>query len=84
MQAPVDLHGNPVKIGDKLSWDFGDPFYQEHGVQAWMKEPVFVVEQHANGKGLCAVGINKHLYLHDFRFKFCERIADSEPNNVFA
>lgn len=74
-QALVDMHGSPIRIGDKLSWDFGDPYYQQKGVEDWMKEPVFVVEKHASGRGLCAVGIHERLYLHDFRFKFCERIA---------
>lgn len=70
------MHGTPIKAGDRLSWDFGDPYYQEKDVKDWMKQPVFVVVAHESGNGLCAVGIDKKLYLHDFRFKYCERIAD--------
>lgn len=73
IQAPVDMHGVPINVGDRLSWDFGD--YPAAEVKAWMAEPVFVVEQLASGRGLCAVGIEKQLYLHDFRFKYCKRIA---------
>ncbi len=71
LDSPVDMHGNPIKAGDKLSWDWGDCPPEE--VKDWMKEAVFLVENHASGQGLCAVGIHKHLYLHDFRFKYCER-----------
>ena len=37
-----------------------------------MLTPIFIVKEHSLGDGLCAVGINKDLYLHDFRFKCCE------------
>lgn len=76
IQAPVDMHGNLIKAGDKLSWDFGDPYYQRTGVEPWMREPVFVVKQHESGTGFFAVGISKDLFLHDFRFKYCERITE--------
>lgn len=73
--SPVDMHGNQIKAGDKLSWDFGDPYYQKNGVEEWMKKAIFVVVPHESGSGLCAVGIEKKLYLHDFRFKYCELVT---------
>lgn len=75
IQAPADRHGVPITVGDRLSWDFGDA-PPGTKVEDWMKEAVFVVEEHPSGRGLCAVGIKAQLYLHDFRFRFCERIAD--------
>jgi hypothetical protein len=68
IKKPVDLNGVEVNIGDRLSYDYGDS--QE--IKDWMKEPIFIVEEHKSGKGLCARGINQKLFLHDFRFKYCE------------
>lgn len=79
IEKPVDMHGNEISIGDKLSWDYGCPYYKDK-IVPWMKEPIFIVKAHRNGKGLCAEGINKELYLHDFRFKYCERIVGDEVN----
>ena len=74
IQNPVDMHGQAINVGDRLSWDYGD-YHQGADVESWMKEPMFVVEPHPSGRGLCAVGIEKPLYLHDFRFKHCELVA---------
>ena len=68
----VDMNGEPISIGDQLSWDYGDPYYQKKGVDDWMLGPIFNVVEHKSGRGLCAKGINKDLYLHDFRFEFCK------------
>ena len=73
IKDPIDANGKKIKEGDQLTWDFHDNFYQKKGVEDWMKRPVFIVEKHESGKGLCAFGItNRNLYLHDFRFEFCE------------
>ena len=72
IEDPVDATGRVIKVGDKLTWDFHDPYYQETGVDDWMKEPIYVVKEHENGYCLCGIGIEKELYLHDFRFKYCE------------
>lgn len=45
---------------------------QDKGVDDWMRNPVYIVRQHKSGKGLYAEGLEKDIYLHDFRFKFCE------------
>lgn len=78
IQNPVDMHGEAIEVGDKLSWDFGDTFYKDNDrVEDWMKKPIFEVHAHKSGKGLCAKGIEKDFYLHDFRFKYCEKIKNN-------
>jgi hypothetical protein len=74
IQDPKDMHGSTINVGDNLSWDYGCDYYQSDPdrIKPWMKEAIFIVKEHESGKGLCATGINKDLYLHDFRFKFCE------------
>jgi len=74
IDKPVDANGKEITEGCNLTWDFHDEYHQEKGVDDWMKKPIFVVKKHLSGKGLCAVGIDKNLYLHDFRFKYCEVI----------
>ena len=74
IKNPVDAKGKQITEGCKLTWDFHDSHYQKGGVKDWMREPVFEVKRHKSGEGLCAVGINKDFYLHDFRFKYCEVI----------
>jgi len=74
IKNPVDANGKEIHEGDRLTWDFHDDFYKTNGVKEWMKQPIFVVKKDRSGLGLCAVGINKNLYLHDFRFKYCEVI----------
>ena len=69
IDQPLDINGLEIKVGDKLTWDYGDC----NDVKLWMLEPVFIVEPHKSG-GLCAKGINKPLYLHDFRFKHTRKI----------
>jgi hypothetical protein len=70
IEKPVDFNGKEIKPGDHLTWDFHDDIE----VSDWMIKPIFVVEKHVSGKGLCARGIHEKLYLHDFRFKYCETI----------
>lgn len=72
IEKPVDANGEYIKEGDLLTWDFHDEYYKKSGIEDWMRKPIFKVEKHKSGKGLCAKGINKDLYLHDFRFVFCE------------
>lgn len=80
IKNPKDALGNPINIGDKLSWDFHAPHYKEKGVKDWMRKAIFVVEQHQSGKCLCAKGIHKPLYLHDFRFEYCEIVINEIEN----
>lgn len=64
---------NNIKIfdGDILNWDYcGTTEYSE-----WMKDPVYkVIYKH--GHFVCAIGINKDLFCHSFRFKYCEVIGN--------
>jgi len=71
IKNPVDALGNEIKAGDTLTWDFHDNFKPDE-VKEWMRRKIFIVQEHSSGKGLCAKGIDKDLYLHDFRFKYCE------------
>lgn len=67
--TPVDMNGCQIVEGDQLTWDYGDL----SEAQEWMRKPIFTVERHEGG-GLCARGIDKPLFLHDFRFKYTQRI----------
>jgi hypothetical protein len=69
IKKPADANGKEIKVGDELTWDFHDDLDE---IKDWMRKPIFKVELHPSGKGLCAKGIHKDLYLHDFRFKYCE------------
>ena len=69
IEKPIDINGTPIKKGDQLTWDYGD----SEEINDWMLEPIFIVESHESG-GLCAKGIHKDLYLHDFRFEYCKII----------
>lgn len=69
VEKPVDINGDAINEGDKLTWDYGD----SDEVKDWMLKPIFVVEAHKSG-GLCARGIERDLYLHDFRFKHTRKI----------
>jgi hypothetical protein len=70
---PTDIDGVVIEEGDKLTWDYGD----SDEIKPWMREPVFIVERHKSG-GLCAKGIDKPLYLHDFRFKYTRKICSEK------
>lgn len=74
IKNPLDIHGNEIKVGDHLTWDFGDEDQAKAPIPDWMRKPIFEVKEHKSGKGLCAFGIHESLYLHDFRFKYCEII----------
>lgn len=90
IEKPLDANGNEIKVGDKLTWDFHDECHEENHIKDWMRKPIFVVEEHPSGKCLCGRGIEKKLYLHDFRFRYCEiiqsdetkRLATTEINNA--
>lgn len=69
---PVDIEGNIIREGDILTYDYGDSVNQK----PWMFSPTYVVVKHKSGKGLCAIGVSKDLYLHDFRFKNCKKISE--------
>ncbi len=71
IKNPVDMEGKSISVGDRLSWDYSD--LGEDPVP-WMLKPIFIVAEHKSGKGLCAIGIDKDLYLHDFRFQYCRII----------
>ena len=76
IQSPVDIDGNQINEGDLLTFDYGD---FEKKPEGWEDKAVFIVERHKSG-GLCAVGLitkssGARLYLHDFRFKFCKKVA---------
>ena len=72
IEKPVDMNGIEIKVGDKLSWDYGDDDTNGNKPDEWMVRPIFIVKNHTSGKGLFAQGIHKELYLHDFRFKYCQ------------
>lgn len=72
IKHPRDANGRLIKVGDKLSWDFHERLANGDSVEEWMRDAIFVVEEHRSGNGLCARGIHKGLYLHDFRFRHCE------------
>lgn len=76
IKEPTDVNGKVVKAGDKLTWDFHDGFYKEDDIEDWMLKPIFIVEEHPSAGCLCGRGIHKELYLHDFRFKFCEVVTE--------
>ena len=78
---PKDFNENEIKVGDILTNDSFDPFFDDKFYEIhypeWSKEkieehknkPTYVVKY--NEKGFFyAEGINQDLYLHDFRFKF--------------
>lgn len=71
IKNPTDLNGDVISVGDRLSWDYAS---RDKEPDNWMLKPIFIVKNHKSGKGLFAEGINKELYLHDFRFEFCEII----------
>ena len=71
IETPLDFIGNEIKVGDNLSWDMHDKFTTENGgIKDWMNKPIFNVKKMESG--FFAEGINEDLYLHDFRFKYCE------------
>lgn len=74
IENPVDFHGTEIQVGDKLSWDFHDDYYEKNGVEDWMKKDIFIVQKNEEKGFFFATGIYKELYLHDFRFKHCEII----------
>ena len=70
IESPVDIDGNPIELGDVLSWNYGD----SSNPKDWMYQPYFTVELHKSGKCWFGQGIDKEkrFYLHDFEFKNCK------------
>lgn len=85
IKDPIDMNGNLIKEGDYLTRDFGD--YQKYNIDIkpnYVTEPFFIVKINKTG-GFFAESIDtikddirndKRFYLHDFRFKFCNKIFD--------
>lgn len=83
IESPVDIEGNEIKAGDKLTTDYGDyEDYMKKPIEESRKhEPFYLVEQ---GDGFLfaqsievykgSLGSESKFYLHDFRFKFCKKI----------
>jgi len=71
---PCDFDGNEIKVGDILTYDYLSPYFDDQDTTHYINKPVYIVQEHKSGKGLCAVGISQKLYLHDFRFKYCKII----------
>ncbi len=78
IKAPVDFDGKEIVEGDILTFDYLDPFFEKDDMSGYIIKPVYKVMMHKSGKGLCAVGINNRLYLHDFRFKYCRKLIESK------
>jgi len=77
IENPTDFNGKVIKEGDILTGDWFD-----NSDHSWMKkteqemqirfhQPTYKVKS-IPGKGLYADGIDRDLYLHDFRFKYCK------------
>ena len=69
IENPVDIDGNKIKVGDKLSWAYGD---RGKDPEEWMLKPIYEVKFNNDEGFYFATGINKELYLHDFRFEFAK------------
>lgn len=77
---PLDFNGNEIKIGNVLTSDvfddfFNDSFYEKHfplmtkeDIQLHKNKPMYIVKWNAKGF-FYAEGVHQKLYLHDFRFK---------------
>ena len=72
IKNPKDWSGVEIKEGDKLSFDYHDM----ESVGDNLKKALFLVEKHPSGDGLCAKGIHRDSYLHDFRFEYCDIVND--------
>ena len=67
IESPTDADGKKIEVGDKLSWDYVDGNKQP---MEWMLRPIFEVKFNKEKGFYFAAGIEKDLYLHDFRFKY--------------
>jgi len=74
IKNPVDFDGNEINVGDELTFDYLDPFFEKDEMSGYIDKPMYKVKMHASGDGMFADGINQKLYLHDFRFEFCKII----------
>jgi hypothetical protein len=76
LEHPVDFNGREIKVGDMLSYDFHEQREIERPVLDWMRKPIFVVAYNVDKQLFFAQGINEKLYLHDFRFQYCEIVNE--------
>lgn len=89
IEKPVDFDGTEIKEGDTLTYDGFDPYFDENYykknhpswsremIYQWKHKPVYRVKY--NPKGFFfAEGIEKNLYLHDFRFKYTKIVNPTE------
>ena len=85
IENPIDYNGNPIKEGDILTSDCFDDFFNQEFYKKnypdWTDEDIKVMKHSPtykvkwNPKGFFyGVGIERNLYLHDFRFKFTKII----------
>lgn len=89
IELPTDYDGKLIKEGDILTTDnfgehaFDDDFYKTH-YPTWTKEdierikhtPTYKVKWNTKGF-FYGVGLEKDLYLHDFRFKHTKVVLKS-------
>lgn len=73
----TDKNNKDIYDGDILNWDYsGTTEYND-----WMNKPHYIVT-FEDGYRLCGKGIDKEkkLYLHAFRFKYCEVMGNIHEN----
>lgn len=85
IKNPVDIDGDEINEGDKLTTDYGDyETYMGFPIAEHRKnEPFYLVKKNDKGgfyaesiepcKGILAgIGKDNYFFLHDFRFKHCK------------
>lgn len=77
IKKPLDFDGNEINVGDELTFDYLDPFFEKDDMSRHINKATYKVKMHENGKGMFAEGINQKLYLHDFRFEYCRIIKST-------
>lgn len=85
IKNPVDINGDEIKEGDKLTTDYGDyEDYMHKPIEEYRKHKAFYLVKINDRGGFFAEsiepcagllkGIDKdnYFFLHDFRFKHCK------------